>query len=306
MKYSPKVSIVIPVFNGSNYLNQSIDSALSQSYSNIEVLVVNDGSKDDGATENIALSYGDKIRYFSKENGGVGSALNLAIEKMSGDYFSWLSHDDLYYPDKIESQIKILEGIKNLNTILYSDYLVFFENKVNEINEIHLPHIPPEQFRYFITTSNVLHGCSLLIPKEAFKECGMFNEALRTTQDYDLWFRMAGKYCFTHMPKLLVKARAHAGQGSLSMKDTALVEINDLLSMFARSLTKKELDSATQESAGLAYARISENLYLRGFLSASRTARCLAMRNFFNCSFNDALRIIVIFWRTRKIRGSLN
>jgi glycosyltransferase involved in cell wall biosynthesis len=61
---TPKVSIVIPVYNGSNYLSQAIDSALAQTYPNIEIVVVNDGSNDGGATEKIALSYGDKVRYF--------------------------------------------------------------------------------------------------------------------------------------------------------------------------------------------------------------------------------------------------
>ena len=84
---NPLVSIVIPVYNGSDYLREAIDSALAQTYANIEVLVINDGSKDNGATESIALSYGDRIRYFNKENGGVASALNMGIEQMKGDYF---------------------------------------------------------------------------------------------------------------------------------------------------------------------------------------------------------------------------
>ena len=69
MEYKPLVSIVIPVYNGSNYMAEAIDSALSQTYDNIEVIVVNDGSKDQGKSDEIAKSYGDKIRYFPKENG---------------------------------------------------------------------------------------------------------------------------------------------------------------------------------------------------------------------------------------------
>ena len=96
IEYKPLVSIVIPVFNGASFLNQAIDSALNQTYQNIEIIVVNDGSEDEGKTEAIAKSYGDKIRYFTKENGGCGTALNLAIREMNGDFFSWLSHDDIY------------------------------------------------------------------------------------------------------------------------------------------------------------------------------------------------------------------
>lgn len=107
---NPKVSIVIPVYNGANYLKEAIDSALAQDYGNYEVIVVNDGSNDSGETEKIALSYGDKIRYLKKENGGVATALNFAIEKAEGEYVSWLSHDDAYFSNKLSSQIAALNA----------------------------------------------------------------------------------------------------------------------------------------------------------------------------------------------------
>src|SRR4026207_13272 len=92
----PLVSIVIPVYNGANFMREAINSALAQTYKNTEVIVVNDGSTDNGLTDAIAKEYGDKICYFRKENGGCGSALNMGIANMKGDYFSWLSHDDVY------------------------------------------------------------------------------------------------------------------------------------------------------------------------------------------------------------------
>ena len=73
--YNPKVSIVIPAYNAANYLAEAIDSALNQTYPNIEIVVVNDGSNDDGITRQICQSYGDKIRYFEKENGGCAMPL---------------------------------------------------------------------------------------------------------------------------------------------------------------------------------------------------------------------------------------
>ena len=91
MTKNPKVSIIIPVYNGSNYLKEAIDSALNQTYANVEVIVVNDGSNDNGKTEALAKSYGDRIKYCYKENGGVASALNYGIKTMHGQYFSWLS-----------------------------------------------------------------------------------------------------------------------------------------------------------------------------------------------------------------------
>ena len=95
---APLVSIVIPVYNGASYLREAIDSALAQTYSDVEVIVVNDGSTDGGKTRDIASSFGDRIRYIEKVNGGVATALNLGIREMCGKFFSWLSHDDVYLP----------------------------------------------------------------------------------------------------------------------------------------------------------------------------------------------------------------
>jgi glycosyltransferase involved in cell wall biosynthesis len=121
--FNPKVSIVIPVYNnGSNYLREAIDSALFQTYKNIEVIVVNGGSTDGGKTDRICKSYGNKIRYYVKENGGIATALNMGIEKMKGEYFSWLSHDDVYYPEKVQKQIEVLSGFEDKETVIYSDF----------------------------------------------------------------------------------------------------------------------------------------------------------------------------------------
>ena len=75
-KFNPLVSIIIPVFNGANYLEAAIQSALNQTYQNIEIIVINDGSTDDGASEKIAKKFGGQIRYFHQINGGCGAALN--------------------------------------------------------------------------------------------------------------------------------------------------------------------------------------------------------------------------------------
>ena len=277
MDFEPKVSIIIPVYNGSDFLRQAIDSALSQEYPNIEILVVNDGSNDGGASEKIAMEYGDKIRYFSKKNGGVASALNVGIKEMTGDYFSWLSHDDLYFPNKVKSQIQALSGMQQAKTILYANYEIISENR-EVITKVMLPNEPSENFRYFITVKNILHGCTLLIPKTAFEECGLFNESLRTTQDYDLWFKMAEKYDFVHIPHVIVKARAHAGQGGVNMQEMALIEINDLLIEFISNLKEHEIISATNKSLCLSYVQIYSSMLQRGFDKTAIHAKKMVLK----------------------------
>lgn len=264
----PLVSIVIPVYNGSDYLAEAIDSALAQTYAPLEVVVVNDGSQDDGATEQIARSYGDRIRYFSKPNGGVASALNFAIRHMQGSYFSWLSHDDLYLPDKISRQVEVLAQQAPSRIIVYGDAAVFTDDP-SVAQPIRMSHAEPEQFRYFLTVENGLHGCTLLIPRVAFDECGFFDESLRTTQDYDMWFRLASRFRFIHLPFLAVKARRHAAQGTITMKATVLAECNQLLAGFADKLTDAELAACAGPSSH-AYIALAESLERRGFGQAAR------------------------------------
>lgn len=131
---NPKISIVIPVYNGVNYLKEAIDSALSQDYENYEVIVVNDGSNDNGDTEKIALSYGSNIRYFKKENGGVATALNLAIEKAEGEYVSWLSHDDAYFPNKLSSQVSALLTLPESEKTILSSNIEIMDERSSKID----------------------------------------------------------------------------------------------------------------------------------------------------------------------------
>jgi glycosyltransferase involved in cell wall biosynthesis len=245
MKNNPKVSIVIPVYNGSNYLKEAIDSALAQTYKNIEIIVVNDGSTDNGATEKIAKSYGKKIRYYSKENGGVATALNLGIEKMKGEYFSWLSHDDLYYPDKVEKQIRFLNDNKLKHIVLYSNY------EVIDKNSRHLAFIEHDHYMLTIKPEYALlrgcvNGITLLIPKDAFEGENPFDPDLRCTQDYELWRRIIRKYEFVHMDEILSKTREHAGQDSVN-HPRILVEGNPLWIGMMEDLsvqTKKRLEGS--------------------------------------------------------------
>ncbi|AFE52779.1 minor teichoic acids biosynthesis protein ggab (ggab) [Rickettsia prowazekii str. GvV257] len=238
--YSPLVSIIIPVYNGANYMREAIDSALAQTYKNIEIIVVNDGSKDE--TETIALSYGDKICYLYKENGGCGSALNCGIKNMKGKYFSWLSHDDVYYPNKIEHQINILNKLDNKDVIVYCGYELIDQKSHS------LYCVKPDQ-RYskekldislFPLLHSLIHGCTLLIPSILFQKIGLFDESLKYTHDYDLWFKFfrVSSIYFDH--EVLIKSRIHAAQTTNTALNQ-LEEYEDLWSGFLKKLTKEEM-----------------------------------------------------------------
>ena len=211
----PKVSIIIPVYNGEDYIREAIDSALNQTYRNIEIIVVNDGSVDD--TEKIAMSYGDKIRYFKKENGGVSSALNLGIREMQGEYFSWLSHDDVYYPGKISAQIEAIgESDRNKKRFSYGNYTCLQEvaktyQSVTSANKLYGELCEKSLFPVLF---NLINGCTVLIHKSLFDENGLFDENFDTSQDYDMWFRLLRNEDPVYIEKSLVITRMHSKQGS--------------------------------------------------------------------------------------------
>ena len=219
----PLVSIIIPVYNGSNFVKEAIDSALAQTYPNLEVIVINDGSCDDGKTEEIALSYGDKLRYFHKGNGGVSSALNFGIREMRGEYFSWLSHDDKYTETKIEKQIQRLQG--------GGDIAVCSERQINsESNYLSKPSDYTKEERAgvigwqdetcTIIDKTLFSGCALLIPKTVLDDVGFFDEELRYNQDFDMWIKICLKgYSWTYHNDVGVLSRVHENQVTQTRRD---------------------------------------------------------------------------------------
>jgi hypothetical protein len=210
---SPRVTIVVPVFNGANYMRAAIDSALAQDYSNLEVLVVNDGSCDGDATDALARSYGDRIHYINKPNGGVASALNAGIAAMTGEIFCWLSHDDIHLPDKTSRQVAFWEELGRPPAVLIGDYRLI-DAAGAPLADFRFDHALLEAKPIYALLRGSIHGCTVLLPRILFDEFGLFDEGLPTTQDYDLWHRMIFRVPFLHMPEILIESRWHDEQGS--------------------------------------------------------------------------------------------
>lgn len=279
---SAKVSIVIPVYNGANYLAEAIESALVQTHTHIEVLVVNDGSIDDGATRRVAQQYGDRIRYFEKPNGGVASALNFGIAEMTGEYFSWLSHDDLYLPDKIASQLDCLASVVSDRAVIVYGNCAVFTQDPTRAQVVDVPDAGLKYFRYLLATSSAVHGCTLLIPKSAFEK-GLFDVSKPTTQDYDMWFRLAGALDFVKLDRTLVLARQHPEQDSVKKRKKVRAEKNAIYCRFLAELGPEDVDPATRLSPARAYMRVAMDYAKHGLVGATLAAAgksmsCLSFR----------------------------
>jgi glycosyltransferase involved in cell wall biosynthesis len=209
---APLVSIILPVYNGAQYVGEAIDSCLSQTYRNIEIIVVNDGSNDGGKTENILLSYGPRIKYFKKENGGVSSALNFGVSKAKGNFVVWLSHDDKFDSRKIALEINALQNKKGQKTIVFCNNR-FIDANGNTIHKKVKQILGKRIFTgpWFLFDFS-LNGCSLLIPKQAALD-NPFSTSLKYIPDTEAWYRMANDgYSFLYINKKLCYTRLHKNQ----------------------------------------------------------------------------------------------
>lgn len=258
MNNKPLVSIIIPVYNGSNYVAEAIESALAQTYRNIEILVINDGSTDAGATDEVVSRYAGRVKYISKQNGGVATALNLGIREMRGQYFSWLSHDDVYLPDKVQLQIDFLAESGFPEVVVYTNHYNLIEPEKTTYLARHRSW-PDLEFRVReIVANNQIHGCALLVPRRAFDVAGLFDEKLRVAQDYDLWFRIAEKFPFRYLDHAGTTGRVHSQQVGVRQRDRVLIENDEFRLNCLRQLAETEIAAVGRGSKvrGLLYLAV--------------------------------------------------
>lgn len=256
MKYHPKVTIIIPVYNGSNFLGQAIESAINQTYDNLEIIVVDDGSCDNGESEKIALSYGEAVKYYYKANGGVSSALNYALDRMTGEWFSWLSHDDLYYPEKIEKQVGFLNSLPDdvdFEKIAIHSATESIDKDGKVIKTPSYRDVEIKESTLEAIIGNVhnyrLSGCSFLLPYKCYELLGGFREDIRTVSDVEYWYRLlfAGYQFYCMKNDILVKNRSHGKQVgktkvSLFEKELEELHINIADKLAESKLCRSEMD----------------------------------------------------------------
>jgi glycosyltransferase involved in cell wall biosynthesis len=187
---NPTVTVIIPSYNREKYVHQTIDSALSQKYDNIEVVVVDDGSTD--RSREILEMYGNRIRLLEHEgraNRGQSAAINLAMRSTGGEYVAILDSDDVWTDDKLEKQVDYLERHPEIG-IVYGNGFAIDEN-----GKILYKLIPPGH-REASDPSRMLLECHFNIPsnalvrRSAFDRAGEFDETLRSSQDHDMAIRL--------------------------------------------------------------------------------------------------------------------
>ena len=237
----PRISVIIPAYNRANYLTEAINSVLSQTYRNFELIVVNDGSQDN--TEEILKKYTGKIKYFYQENNGVSSARNKGIDNSKGEFLCFLDSDDLWEKKKLEKQIDYFN--KNVDVkICYTDEIWIRRGKrVNQMKK-HKKH-SGNIFKMSLPLC-IISASSVMIKKEVLSKVGFFDESFQVCEDYDLWLRISKEFQVGFIPeKLIIKRGGHEDQ--LSKKYWGMDRFR--IKVLEKLLSNGGLDSEKRQDA---------------------------------------------------------
>ncbi len=198
---SPKVSIVLPTYNGERYLRGAIESCLGQTHRNLELVLVDDCSTD--RTPEVIKSFTDpRIIYIrNQRNQGLPRGLNIGFARTTGEYLSWTSDDNEYAPTAIEEMLRALRASPDTDFV-YADFTAIFES-TGEAESRKLPDEPA------LKQTNTIGAC-FLYTRRVYREVGDFDPRLALAEDYDYWIRVWKRFGMRHLNQDLYLYRYHS------------------------------------------------------------------------------------------------
>ena len=202
----PSVSVIIPTYNRADFLAEAVDSVLGQTWKDLEVIVVDDGSTDE--SQEILRRYGDRVRFFYQENEGPSSARNLGASRARGQFLAFLDSDDVWEPNKLDAQMAFLRSHPDVRMVCCGGYVL---GKSRRRRTPIARDLSGDLFlrlylRSFINTSSVV------LARECFFEVGPFDPMMRTAEDYDFWLRVAHRFRIGYLKAPLVGIRKHSDE----------------------------------------------------------------------------------------------
>ena len=199
-----KVSVIIPAYNKADLTVKTVESVLKQTYQNIEIIVIDDGSCDH--TKKALTGFGDRIRYVCKPNGGACGARNMGIKISTGDYVAFLDCDDLYEPNKIELSVNYLERNPHFGFVHTSSYFINEEDKIVGYYS-HQKSKKQGWIAQRLILGNFVCNSTVVVRQSCLVKAGFFDETIFTPADWDLWMRLAeiAQVGFINLPLTLYR-----------------------------------------------------------------------------------------------------
>jgi len=258
---NPTVSVILPVFNGEDYLRLAIDSVLNQTFQDYELIIIDDGSRD--STPAIVQGYSGRVRYVRQANTGVAGAFNHGLSLASGRYISWLSHDDVFLPRKLEDQVARLRDYSD-PVVCYTD-IQMIDSAGNVTGEHRLPEYSRGNILRHVLTAGPICSASysILYDRRCIDEVGLYSESWRYTQDVDMLARLARRFAFVRVPNMLMQVREHGNRGIRSkawQREVVKYFHKELSDIPLEELFPELCDGAAKSARAQAYVWLGDTL----------------------------------------------
>lgn len=212
------VSIVIPAYNGERFIGEAVTSAVEQTHKNLEIIIYDDGSEDKTA-DMVRYIKDERIQYFHSENEGLVRTLNKAINLSHGEYICWLNQDDIFLPEKVETQLKSFDDNDSLgavfcikNDINENGKLINLLNPLDPLSILNPSVFCPngrENILLMLFQGCFLSASTVMIKRDVLSTVGQFDEGIKIAFDFDMWFRIIKKYNIKIIDRPLSNFRHH-------------------------------------------------------------------------------------------------
>lgn len=202
------VSVIIPAYNHAAFLLKTIESVLDQDWRDYEIIVVDDGSKDD--TPAVAARFGSAIRYIPQTNHGMAATRNIGVRHASGDLISFLDDDDLWLPHYLSTVWAHFQADPDL-AALHTGFQLTSDKQGSDFPARGTRTVPPHELYESLVEGGFFPPSSVTVRRTCLESVGLFDEGLQGYADWELWLRICRERKFIGIPDVLVKYRIHAG-----------------------------------------------------------------------------------------------
>ncbi len=295
----PKISVVIPVYNGEKTIQKTIESVLNQTFKDWELIIIDDGSQD--STVRIIREIEDsRIRLFSYDNAGLASSRNRGIAHAQGEFISFLDADDLWTSDKLEMQFQALE--KHPEAAVAYSWTDYIDQSSQFLHSGRHITINGNIYQHLLVNNFLENGSNPLIRKQALNQVGGFDSSINSVADWDMWLRLAARYQFVAvpLPQILYRVSTDSMSSQIKNQERECLKVIEKafksapesqqnlkclsLSNLYKYLTFKAIeDSPSRQNAGIAayclwqYCKYKPELLLKPKIIISLTIKIILM-----------------------------
>jgi glycosyltransferase involved in cell wall biosynthesis len=211
----PKISVIMPVYNGEKYLSEAIQSILDQTFSDFEFIIADDGSTD-GSCEIVSMFKDERIRYEKLPHQGLVHTLNHAIRMARGTYIARMDADDISLPERLARQVEYMDAHPDI--AVCGSWATCINGNGDSVGSYDYPPVESKQIKKYALIHNPFIHPSVVIRNKIIVRVGGYRTFWKHTEDYELWTRILSLYKGANIPEYLLKYRVHDNQVTSSKK----------------------------------------------------------------------------------------